>query len=231
MSLPIIWVRRGGPRPVRLAGPGRCPLKAEISGSNPLRAMTNSFVLVAKHILWANRAHIARRNVCIPSHLLPNALSLVQRCQAIGVARRNRSALPLAHILVRIRNGADVWVVAGDSLSHGYGIRPSADSEADSVFSIRWWQPSRSPWRKSVRESQQADKDGAANAENNRCPRQASWKPQLAHRSRQVEPHLDMTWRRSPSVPCSNSVRQGLPVPPGPSCPPSESVRQGQLTT
>jgi len=72
--------------------------------------MTNSFVLVAKHILWANRAHIARRNVCIPSHLLPNALSLVQRCQAVGVARRNRSALPLAHILVRIRNGADVWV-------------------------------------------------------------------------------------------------------------------------
>src|SRR5438067_4112119 len=174
--------------------------------------MTNSFVLVAKHILWANRAHIARRNVCIPSHLLPNALSLVQRCQAIGVARRNRSALPLAHILVRIRNGADVWVGAGDSLSHGYGIRPGADSEADSVFSIRWWQPSRSPWRKSVRESQQADKDGAANAENNRCPRQASWKPQLAHRSRQVEPHLDMTWRRSPSVPCPNSVRQGLPL-------------------
>src|SRR5205807_8231343 len=39
-SLPIIWVRRGGPRPVRLAGPGRCPLKAEISGSNPLRATT-----------------------------------------------------------------------------------------------------------------------------------------------------------------------------------------------
>ena len=105
---------------------------------------------------------------------------------------------------------------AGDSLSHGYGIRPSADSEADSVFSIRWWQPSRSPGRKSVRESQQADKDGAANAENNRCPRQGSWKPQLAHRSRQVEPHLDMTWRRSPSVPCSNSVRQGLPVPPAP---------------
>src|SRR5437870_7230428 len=147
--------------------------------------MTNSFVLVAKHILWANRAHIARRNVYIPSHLLPNALSLVQRCQAVGVARRNRSALPLAHILVRIRNGADVWVGAGDSLSHGYGIHPRADSEADSVFGIRWRQPSRPPWRESAREDKQADKEGAAQAQKNRCPRQASRKPHSAHRTRQ----------------------------------------------
>ena len=175
--------------------------------------MTNPCVLVAKHIPWANRAQVASRKASISSRLLPNALSIVQCRHAIGGVRRNRSALPLVRILVRIRNGADVWVGAGDSLSHGYGIRPSADSEADSVFSIRWWQPSRSPWRKSVRESQQADKDGAANAENNRCPRQASWKPQLAHRSRQVEPHLDMTWRRSPSVPCSNSVRQATSTP------------------
>jgi hypothetical protein len=155
----------------------------------PPRAKTNSFALVAKHIPWANRADIAPRNASIPSHLLPNALSIVQRRQAIGVARRNRSALPILRILVSTRNGADVWVGAGDSLSHGDGIHPSTDSEADSVFSIRWWQPSRPPWRESVREAQQADKKGAAKAENNRCPRQASWKPQLAHRTRQVEPH------------------------------------------
>ncbi len=51
MSLPIIWVRRGGPRPVRLAGPGRCPLKAEISGSNPLRATRS--IAVQTSIVWS----------------------------------------------------------------------------------------------------------------------------------------------------------------------------------
>jgi hypothetical protein len=117
--------------------------------------------------------------------------------------------LPLANILFRTRNGADVWVGAGDSLSNGYWIHISADRETDSVFSIRWWQPSRPPWRESVREAQQTDKEGAAKAEDNRCPRQASWKPQLAHRTRQIEPHLDMTRRRSASVDCSNSVRHG----------------------
>src|SRR6202035_5534787 len=50
LSLPIICVRRGGPRPVRLAGPGRCPLKAEISGSNPLRA--TSTPRLTKSVVW-----------------------------------------------------------------------------------------------------------------------------------------------------------------------------------
>ena len=160
--------------------------------------MTTSSVLVAKHIPWPNTAQVASRKASISSHLLPNVLSIVQCRHAIGGVRRNRSALPLVRILVRIRNGADVWVGAGDSLSHGYGIHPRADTEADSVFGIRWRQPSRPPWRESVREHKQADKEGAAKAQKNRCPRQASRKPHWAHRTRQVESHLDMTRRRSP---------------------------------
>src|SRR5436305_13509980 len=107
--------------------------------------MTTSCVLVAKHIPWANRAQVASREASISSHLLPNVLSIVQCRHAIGVVRRNRSALPLVRILARIRTGADVWAGAGDSLSHGYGIHARPHSEADTVLGIRWRQPGRPP--------------------------------------------------------------------------------------
>jgi len=174
--------------------------------------MTNSLLLMAKHVLLASRMQIAFRNATIPSHTLPDALSIVQCFCAIGGARGNRCALPLAFISVAGGNGADVGVGAGDSLSHADWVYPRSDGEADGVLSIRWGEPCRPPWRKSVREDKQADKEGAAKAENNRCPRRASWKLQLAYCTRQVEPHLDVTRRRSPSVECSNSVRHGLPA-------------------
>src|SRR5437762_13508148 len=100
--------------------------------------MTTSSVLVAKHIPWPNTAQVAFRKASISSHLLPNALSIVQCRHAIGGVRRNRSALPLLRILARIRHGADVWMGGGGSLSHGYGIHPRADSEAASVFGLLW---------------------------------------------------------------------------------------------
>ena len=160
--------------------------------------MTNSLLLMAKHVLLASRMQIAFRNATIPSHTLPDALSIVQCFCAIGGVRGNRCALPLAFISVAGGNGADVGVGAGDSLSHADWVYPRSDGEADGVLSIRWGEPCRPPWRKSVREDKQADKEGAAKAQKNRCPRQASRKPHWAHRTRQVESHLDMTRRRSP---------------------------------